>query len=239
MEDVYEPRRRFSPGALILNLLTLIVLLAAIGAGLVLGAVFLNPYLPFNPYPPPTLPPTLGYPTATNTPARFLPATWTATITPTSPATETLTPTITPTETLTPTLGTPDQTPGQVSYTFRADAPVAMPNSFVNSEGCNWMGVGGQVFDANEAPVVLQGVHLEGELGGARVEMDTLTGSATVLGPSGYIFDLADHPIASNGTIEVVLVDQSGLPLSDPIRVTTYDTCDENFILLIWRQVAE
>jgi hypothetical protein len=239
MDDVYEARPRFRVGAFILNLLTLVVLLAALGAGLVLGAVFLNPYLPFNPYPPPTLPPTLGFPTATNTPARFLPPTWTATITATSRASETPTATITPTETLTPTLGTPDQTPAQVSYTFRADAPVAMPNSFINSEGCNWMGVGGQVFDANEAPVVLQGVHLEGELAGAPVQMDTLTGSATVLGPSGYIFDLADHPIASNQALRVQLLDQSGLPLSDPVVISTYDTCDENFILLIWRQVPE
>jgi type VI secretion system secreted protein VgrG len=237
MDDVYEPRPRMSIGRLIVNLLTLIVLLAALGAGLLLGIVFLNPYLPFNPYPPPTLPPTLGYPTATNTPARFLPATWTATVTQTQRTTETPTPTETPTETITPTLGTPGVTP--VTYHFVADPQIAMPNSFINGEGCNWMGVGGQVFDASEAPVALQGVHLEGDLAGAHLDMDTLTGSATVLGPSGYIFDLADHPVASNQTLSVRLVDQSGLPLSDPVAVTTYDTCDENFILLIWRQVPQ
>jgi hypothetical protein len=238
MDDVYEPRPRMSLGRLIVNLLTFFVLLAALGAGLVLGAVFLNPYLPFNPYPPPTLPPTVGLPTPTNTPARFLPATWTPTVTQTPLASETPTPTITPTETLTPTLGTPG-TEGPVTYRFVADAPVAMPNSFINGEGCNWLGVGGQVFDVSEAPVVLQGVRLEGELGGARISMDTLTGSATVLGPSGYIFDLADHPIASNLGLTVQLVDQSGLPLSDPVRISTFDTCDENFTLVIWRQVPQ
>jgi hypothetical protein len=37
----------------------------------------------------------------------------------------------------------------------------------------------------------------------------------------------------------VQLVDQSGLPLSDPVRISTFDTCDENFILVIWRQVPQ
>jgi len=237
MDDVYQPRPRMSLGRLIINLLTLVVLLAAVGAGLLLSVVFLNPYLPFNPYPPPTLPPTLGYPTATNTPARFLPPTWTATISPTPRTTETPTPTEEPTETESPDDGTPGETP--VSYRFEADPQSAIANTFINGEGCNWMGIGGQVFDANEAPVVYQTVHLEGELGGAHIDTDTLTGGATVLGPSGYVFDLADHPIASSETLSVRLVDQSGLPVSDPVAVTTYDICEKNFILLIWRQVAQ
>jgi hypothetical protein len=233
MDDVYEPRPRMSVGRLILNLLTLLILLAAVGIGLLLGVVFMNPYLPFNPYPPPTLPPTLGYPTATNTPARFLPPTWTATITPTTPATETPEPTETPTET--PTLG-PGETP--VSYRFEAD-PQSSANNFVNDEGCNWMGVGGQVFDAGGNALVLQGVHIEGELAESHVDMDTLTGSATVFGTSGYLFTLADHPIASDGTLSVRLVDQAGLPVSDPVAIATYDVCGENLIILIWRQVAQ
>ncbi len=238
MDDVYQSRPRMSVGRLIINLLTLVVLLATLGAGLLLTVVFLNPYLPFNPYPPPTLPPTLGYPTATNTPARFLPPTWTPTISPTAQITDTPAPTLTPTETLTPTVGTPAATP--VSYRFEAD-PQTSANNFVNEEGCNWMGTGGQVFDINQNAVALLGVHLEGVLGGAQIEMDTLTGStdATAFGPSGYLFTLADHPIASDDSLTVQLVDQSGLPVSDPVAIDTFDDCNaNNLIILIWRQVA-
>src|SRR3990170_7873500 len=62
MDDVYQPRPRMSLGRLIINLLTLVVLLAAVGAGLLLSVVFLNPYLPFNPYPPPPPPPPPRFP---------------------------------------------------------------------------------------------------------------------------------------------------------------------------------
>jgi hypothetical protein len=240
MDETYEPRPRRSLGGLLLNLLTFFVLLATLAAGLVLVVVFINPYLPFNPFPPPTLPATLGYPTATNTPANYLPSTWTPTVSVTPTPTETAIPSPVPTETATPTLGTPgtqELTGTLPPYDFQVDEPIYMQNSFINTLGCNWMGVGGQVFDMDGGPVRLQSVHMEGQLGGMPIALTTLTGTAGVLGESGYIFDLATHPIASSQTLWIQLVDEAGLPLSEKFYLVTYDSCEQNFVLVNWHQV--
>ncbi len=237
MEENLGGAPRFSLGGLILNLLTFIIVLAALGIAGLFAALFVNPYLPINPYPPPTLPPTLGPPTATPTPEIFLPPTWTPTptitLTPTATPTATGTPTLTPTSTLPPDANTP--TPGP-PFDLQPGSPVLMVN-FANDLGCDWMGVGGQVFDIDGAPIAGLGVHLEGELGGLPINLDALTGSASNLGPAGYLFDVSDHPIASDGSLWIQLNDTAGVPLSAQISLITSDKCDENLILVNWRQV--
>jgi hypothetical protein len=224
----------FSLGRVILNCLTLVVLGATLVVGLIVLALFVNPYNPMNPFPPPTLPPTLGPPTPTNTPEIYLPPTWTATATwtptPTQTATPTQTPTVTPTTTAT-ALVSPTGFPFIVQ-----PEPYAIEN-IANDAKCKWMGVAGQVFDLNAAPFVLQNIHLEGQLAGLLVSLDTLSGSATQIGPAGYVFNLSDHPIASNKTLWIQLRDTAGLPLSDKFYLTTFEACDKNQVLVNWRQV--
>ncbi len=73
-------------GSLIINLLTLLALLATLCAGGVVVSLLANPYLPINIFPPAALPPlaVIASPTATATTSLFptLPAAWTATFTP-------------------------------------------------------------------------------------------------------------------------------------------------------------
>ena len=244
MED-YEPR---GPGivGLFVNLLTLIVVLATIGVGAVFGAVFVNPYLVdvVNPYlpvrlvPPPTLPPTLGPPTPTNTPEIYLPPTWTAT--PTVTATATATPTETPVPTATPT---PTETPA-VTNTPSGAAIVPQPDSpkfttnFANTKACQWMGLAGQVFDnKTNGAVTGLAVRIGGQLSGIPFDLTSLTGSAPAYGPGGYEFVLSDHPIASTKTLWVQILDTAGVPLSDKIYFDTSDKCSENLVLFNWNQV--
>lgn len=239
MDDFYDTGPRLDLPRLILNLLTVLVLLATVGVGLLMAALYINPYLPINPYPPPTLPPTLGWPTATKTPEIRLPPTWTPTVTLTPRPTNTLPATETPSITPTPEVGQ-GTTPTPVSYTYAADDEIAMPNGFVNALGCGWMGVGGQVFQVvNSTPVPVQGltVRLGGTLADVPKDVLTLTGSAQVLGPSGYVFDLADRPIASSNTLWLQLLDTAGRPVSDKVYIQTFDSCDLNFVLVNWRQV--
>jgi hypothetical protein len=233
MDDNLERRAPFSPFRLILNCLTLVILLATLGVGVVLAFVFINPYSAINPYPPPTLPPTLGPPTATNTPQIFLPTSWTSTPSVTFTPTETETPT--PPATLTPsaTLGT--VTPAGAAFGLQPGSPVAIPN-IANNDQCNWMGVGGQVFDLDDSPIPGQPVRIDGTLAGQLVLIDTLTGSAPALGPAGYVFNLSDHPIASQGTLFIQLRDNQGIPLSERIPITTFDTCDKNLVLVNWKR---
>jgi hypothetical protein len=243
MED-NEPR---GPGivGLFINLLTLIVVIATIGAGAAFGAVFLNPYLVevVNPYlpvklaPPPTLPPTLGPPTPTNTPEIYLPATWTATPTVTETATPTPTETPVPTDTPTPTV-TPavTNTPSGAAIVPQPDSPKFTTN-FANTKACLWMGVAGQVFDTKTTGAVTGlAVRIGGQLGTFPVDQTSLTGSAPAYGPGGYEFVLSDHPIASSKTLWIQILDTAGVPLSDKVYFDTSDKCSENLVLFNWDQ---
>jgi len=243
MEDK-EPR---GPGivGLFINLLTLIVVVATLGAGAAFGAVFLNPYLVdvVNPYlpvrlaPPPTLPPTLGPPTATNTPEIYLPPTWTATPTVTETVTPTPTETPVPTNTPTPTV-TPavTNTPSGAAVVPQPDSPKFTTN-FANTKACQWMGVAGQVFDTKTTGAVTGlAVRIGGQLGTFPVDQTSLTGSAPAYGPGGYEFVLSDHPIGSSKTMWIQILDTAGVPLSDKIYFDTSDKCNENLVLFNWDQ---
>lgn len=232
------PRKRASKiGSIFFNLLTFIVLLAILGVGAAAAAVFVNPYIDvgffYNPFPPPTVPARLGTPTATHTPAVPLPNAWTPT--PSSTPEPTDTPTPEPTDTPTPI---PTETPQPPPFALQPGNPVQIPN-IANDDACDWMGVGGQVFNIENQPIVSLGIHLEGELDGNPISLDTLSGSAPDIGPSGYVFNLSDHPIASDSTIWLYLHDGGGSSLSDQVFIVTSEECSKNFVMLNWRQVRE
>lgn len=236
MNDPYDYDERKNYGGFFLNCLTVAIALVALAVVGVFAVLFINPQIPFNPYPPPTLPPTLGPPTATPTPEIFLPSTWTPTPTRTATPTGTPLPTSTPSLTPEPTSETPAATPTGPPFALQPGAPVLTPN-IANDQGCDWMGVGGQIFDLNGEPITDLGIHLEGEVGGLRVELDALSGSAPELGPAGYVFNVSDRPIASDGTLWIQVNDTAGVPLSDQVYLTTTESCEENFVLVNWKQV--
>ena len=110
--------------------------------------------------------------------------------------------------------------------------------AFHPDDGCNWMGVAGQVFDLSGAPVSGQQVRVGGSLLGAPIELLSLTGVTTAYGNNGfYEFTLGETPVNSTGTLWVQLLDQSGLPMSDKIYFDTYDACEKNLIFVNFKQV--
>jgi len=240
MDERNQPRSGFSLGRLFLNCLTLLILLATVGIGAAFAIVYINPQVPFNPYPPPTLPPVLQFPTAlpteepTNTPVVTPAVTSTATVVEPT-ATETSTPEA-PTETPTPVEATETPTTTPVPFTLQAGSVAATTSWF---HGCDWMGVGGHVLDVDNSPLVGYAIQLGGELDGNPMEMEVLSGSASeILGTSGYLFDLAGGPVASEETLWLQLVDvSSGLPLSEQIYLTTYDSCSKNLLLVNWSKI--
>lgn len=236
MDQQFSSGGRNNYGGLIPNCLTFLVLLATLAAAVVVAIVFINPYVSFNPYPPPTLPPTLGPPTITPTPEIFLPATWTATPSRTPTPTNTATPEPTATPTPEPTSETPEATATGPPFSLQPGAPVLTPN-IANDLECEWMGVGGQIFNLAGEPIIDISVHLEGEVGGLSIVLDSVAGSAPNLGPGGYVFNVSDHPIASDGTLWIQLNDTAGVPLSEPVYLTTSESCEENFVLVNWKQV--
>jgi hypothetical protein len=232
--------------AILWSILTIIVLLGIVGVSCVFFLIFTNPYSFLNPFPPPTLPPPPALPTETPTnPVITLPPSWTPTNTPvftptdTPQPTATLPPTPTPI-TLTPTpTDTPTPPPEGYPYEVRAGSPRAIPNIYHPELGCAWMGVGGQVVDMNDAPVIGLIVRLGGSAPGVSIQENTfsLTGVALSYGRAGYEFKLADLPVASRNALWIQLISQAGAPLSERVYFSTYNSCEQNLILIDFKQV--
>jgi hypothetical protein len=105
--------------------------------------------------------------------------------------------------------------------------------------GCNWMGVGGQVFNNKSEPVLYLVVEVGGTLNGNPISGLSLTGAATAWGPGGFEIKLSDKPMQSNGTIWVQFYDLGGKPVSDKVYLTTYQDCNKNAILVNMVQPKE
>jgi hypothetical protein len=242
MDDPFDPtppRSGLNIGRLILNVLTVIVLLVTLYVGFRFASIFINPQSSSNPFPPPTLPATLGPPTPTNTPAIRLPTEIPPTSTPrplptmVPSATETPVPTATQEFTVTPE-GSPTAE-GDAQFELQTGSPTYIPDE----RGCEHMGVGGKVYDLQGAPIVGLAVRVSGELAGTPIgPLDTLTGSAADrFGFGGYYFELSDTPTASEDTILVQVLDaSSGLELSEQVALTTYDNCEQNLVFVNWAQ---
>jgi hypothetical protein len=235
MDEEFERRPVRSVGGVgksALNILTLFILLTTLCLVGALLAVFINPYISINPYPPPTVPATLGSPTPSNTPALALPPTWTPTPSHTPAPTNTPQPTDTPV----PIVDTP--TPEAVPpFALQVGSPARIQN-YLNDAECEWMGVMGQVFDLENAPILNLSVHLVGELEGVgEIDLWAITGSAPDVGPGGYLFNIADHPIASEGTLWIQVDDGGGTALSEMIYLDSSESCSENLIMVNWRQI--
>lgn len=243
-QDHTQPARNVSN--LVWNTLTILVLLTVFCVVVGFLIIFIDPASGYNPFPPPTLPPTIALPTITPTPRTVLPATWTPgptdepTTTSSPRPTSTELPTETPFSLFTPT-NTSEASPtvAGMPYDVAPGSPVAISSvTFHPEDGCNWMGVAGQVLDMSGAPVSTGVViQLSGVYGGTFVEKTSLTGIAPQYGQAGYEFYLGDTPVASNNTLWVQLLDQAGAPLSSKIYFETFQECERNLVFINFKQV--
>ena len=117
-------------------------------------------------------------------------------------------------------------------YMSQSGSPAWVPNFLHAEAGCNWLGVGGQVFDLQGNAVSNLVVKLNGSLNGEPFDLYALTGGALNLGPGGYEFKLSDHPVASADSLWISVFDKDGNAISDPLAITTYDSCEKNFIMV-------
>ncbi len=245
MDDPFQSESRLAGmnvGRLVVNILTGLILLATLGLGAGYALTFVNPQNPYNPYPPPTLPATLGPPTPTNTPAIYLPTEIPPSATPrplpTAVPTATETPAVSPTP---PTTATPELTPPVTAVPgAQFELQPGSPSFTSDERGCTHMGVGGKAYDSGGAPIVGLGIRLGGQLAGQPIQLDKFTGSdADRFGFGGYYFELSDTPTASDNTLWVQLLDPSSeLPFSEQVFLDTFDTCDQNLILVNWKQTG-
>ena len=167
-------------------------------------------------------------------------ATATDTVVPTETATPLPPPTqvITSTTMITSTISTP-KAPQYVQtqvdepkYIVQPGTPLAVANFAQSEAGCNWSGIGGQVFSADGEPVTNLVIDIEGKLDGQEVLFLAITGTAPQIGPGGFVIKFGDHPVASDGTMFFQVFNLQGIPQSDLIPLTTYASCDHNMIVM-------
>jgi hypothetical protein len=151
------------------------------------------------------------------------------------------TPTLLPTQTKTPvpsvtwtSTPNPSKTPALSSIRFNVQPnnPFYIQNFAHPQAGCNWFGVGGQVFDKYSRPIEGLVVSLEGTLNSSSVDLLGLTGNQTAYGPGGYEIKLGDKPAISNGSLQLAIFDLAGLPLSAPVIINTTMDCSKNLVLV-------
>ena len=125
--------------------------------------------------------------------------------------------------------------PTATQYPFRvqANSPVYIQKFTHTEDGCNWLGIAGQVFGKTGQPVVNQVVVVKGQIADRQINSVTLTGldSATQYGPGGYEVLLYSKTIATQGMIAIQLFDTEGHPQTPPVFVDTFNDCSKNLII--------
>jgi hypothetical protein len=154
-----------------------------------------------------------------------------ATLPPTS-VPPTRTPTASPAPTATAIPPTPTATPVPYVYGVPREYPARTANFARPEQGCNWMGIAGQVFDEDGVPVNNLVVELGGSIAGNPVAGMTITADSDAYGAGSYEIQLGEQPRASVGTAWVRLYDLEGTPLSAPAYFSTSPSCNENLIIL-------
>lgn len=123
-------------------------------------------------------------------------------------------------------------------YFLQQGTPLAAQNFTHPEAGCNWMGVGGQVFDKDGKPVEGMIIELGGSLAGQPVSILALSGGAKALGPSGFEIALSSQPLETNRTMWVQLFDLTGKAQSARVGFNTYKDCARNMIIINFNELT-
>lgn len=163
---------------------------------------------------------------------------------PTCPAPNTPTPTLTPVPptstptsppiTVTPVTPTPTGSPTAFLYELQISNPVYGQNFTHMEEGCNWIGVSGQVFNKSNLPITNLVIHIWGKVGQKLIDSVALTGHPEGInyGPGGYEIILSDELIDTSDSVFIQLLDLGAKPLSAVYDFSTFDECDKNLIII-------
>ncbi len=110
-------------------------------------------------------------------------------------------------------------------FTKTAASPFYLQN-FANNLGCNWLGMAGEVLDAQGQPVPpdLYWVHIWG----SGIDNRVLVGSAPAYGPAAWEQFLFDAPVVRDYLIQLESLE--GTAVSPIYAVQTHASCDENLV---------
>ena len=138
-------------------------------------------------------------------------------------------PTELPTET-----STPQFTATPFPFILQSVTPVYIENFAHPSEGCDWLGIVGQVFDGDGKPSLNKVIMVTGEFEEKVVEIVGVTGvpEADIYGPGGFEIQIADHVFASEKALFIQVFNLDGIPISDSIPFDTIADCRKNLVII-------
>ena len=153
-----------------------------------------------------------------------------------TPTVETATEVVTATEptpevTLTPT-SEPTATPDPITYVLQEGNPLYLTNFVHPAAGCGWLGVAGQVFDANGEPILDLFIIAGQDSVSESNQWAARTGLSTNYGPGGYEIQLSTQSTATTQDYWAQVVSQSGETLSDRVYFDTFEDCSRNLVLM-------
>ena len=126
--------------------------------------------------------------------------------------------------------------PQSYAFTVQQGTPSYLQNFTHVEQGCNWLGVVGQVFDKTGQPINRMVVRVEGFLGNQSLDALGMTSLATAYGPGGYEIVLSDKPLNSSGTLSISLYNLEGDRVSAYVPFNTYTDCSKNMILINFQE---
>jgi hypothetical protein len=231
-------------GAVIFMVLTLAVAACYL-------TIFLNPRVPFNPFPPlsvnlPTVTAVvLAAPTSTVpptfTPPQGFPPTWTPTSTPTPTETFTPRPTSTPWPTSTPR--PPTSTPKPLPPFSLVYGPIYVEQIMYPGAGGWWTGIAGEVYDRDARPVTEVTVRVWDDSGHT---WETRPGDASRYsnaygaaygGQGTYAWWEQVLAASCQESVAVhVQVIRDGKQASEVVTAKTTGTCDKNLVIVHFRK---
>lgn len=122
-------------------------------------------------------------------------------------------------------------------YTPQPITPTYISNFVDPQAGCDWAGVGGQVFNQRGLPENGLVVRISGLLEGSNRVEYALSGSSQQFGAGGYEIALADHALNSDG-LQLQLFDLAGEAKSPVVIVRLSSNCQQNLTVVNFRQVT-
>lgn len=126
---------------------------------------------------------------------------------------------------------TPDPNVDAV-FTIQAGGPFYLLNFNHPEQGCDWLGIAGQVFDDGGLEILNLTVVAGNRLAGEDHNLAATTGRATAYGLGGYEIELTNQPVNTTNLFWVQVLGTEGQPLSQRIYFDTREDCEQNLILV-------
>ena len=142
-----------------------------------------------------------------------------------------------PTETVTAVpieTSSPENTATPFPFNLQTGSLVHIKNFAHLSDGCDWLGVAGQVFDEDGKPLINHVVMVTGKIEGKIVNFVGVTGvpQADIYGPGGFEIKIADQVFASEKALFVQVFNLDGIPISDSFPFDTFADCERNLVII-------